>query len=78
MFLKSLILLIVPASSKTKHIRLVDAISEGLDEAMKKNDSLVIMGRILPNMEVFLKLRRVLLKNMEKIELEILLYVNLL
>ena len=34
-----------PASSKMKHIRLVDAISEGLDEAMKKNDSLVIMGQ---------------------------------
>ena len=34
-----------PASSKKKHIRLVDAISEGLDEAMKKNDSLVIMGQ---------------------------------
>ena len=34
-----------PASSKTKHIRLVDAISEGLDEAMKKNNSLVIMGQ---------------------------------
>ncbi|MDB2322264.1 dehydrogenase E1 component subunit alpha/beta [Flavobacteriaceae bacterium] len=34
-----------PASSKTNHIRLVDAISEGLDEAMKKNDSLVIMGQ---------------------------------
>ena len=34
-----------PASIKTKHIRLVDAISEGLDEAMKKNNSLVIMGQ---------------------------------
>jgi len=34
-----------PASTKTKHIRLVDAISEGLDEAMKKNNSLVIMGQ---------------------------------
>ena len=34
-----------PASSKMKNIRLVDAISEGLDEAMKKNDSLVIMGQ---------------------------------
>ena len=32
-------------SKETKHIRLVDAISEGLDEAMKKNDSLVIMGQ---------------------------------
>ena len=34
-----------PASTKTKHLRLVDAISEGLDEAMKKNNSLVIMGQ---------------------------------
>ena len=34
-----------PASVKTNHIRLVDAISEGLDEAMKKNNSLVIMGQ---------------------------------
>jgi 2-oxoisovalerate dehydrogenase E1 component len=34
-----------PASIKKKHIRLVDAISEGLDEAMKKNNSLVIMGQ---------------------------------
>jgi 2-oxoisovalerate dehydrogenase E1 component len=34
-----------PASTKTNHLRLVDAISEGLDEAMKKNNSLVIMGQ---------------------------------
>jgi len=34
-----------PASIKTKHIRLVDAISEGLDEAMKKYNKLVIMGQ---------------------------------
>ena len=34
-----------PASVKTNHIRLVDAISEGLDEAMEKNNSLVIMGQ---------------------------------
>ena len=33
------------ASAKTNHLRLVDAISEGLDEAMKKNNSLVIMGQ---------------------------------
>ena len=33
------------ASTKTNHLRLVDAISEGLDEAMKKNNSLVIMGQ---------------------------------
>ena len=35
----------ISPSEETKHIRLVDAISEGLDEAMKKNDSLVIMGQ---------------------------------
>ena len=34
-----------PASTKTNHIRLVDAISEGLDESMKKYNSLVIMGQ---------------------------------
>ena len=31
--------------TETKHIRFVDAVSEGLDEAMKKNNSLVIMGQ---------------------------------
>ena len=36
---------LISPSIETKHIRLVDAISEGLDEAMKKNDSLVIMGQ---------------------------------
>jgi 2-oxoisovalerate dehydrogenase E1 component len=35
----------ISPSTETKHIRFVDAVSQGLDEAMKKNDSLVIMGQ---------------------------------
>lgn len=36
---------IVPASDNTKEIRFVDAISEGLREAMRKHDKLVLMGQ---------------------------------
>ncbi|ARN76956.1 dehydrogenase [Nonlabens spongiae] len=35
----------VPASPSTKNIRLVDAVKDGLDVAMKKFDDLVIMGQ---------------------------------
>ncbi|GJM31207.1 MAG: dehydrogenase [Saprospiraceae bacterium] len=36
---------IAPISDKSKDIRMVDAISEGLDEAMHKHEKLVLMGQ---------------------------------
>ena len=46
----------VTPNDKLENIRLVDAISQGLRQAMEKHDDLVIMGaRILPNMEAFSK-----------------------
>lgn len=35
----------VPAKSKTKELRFVDAVSEGLKQSMEKHDNLVIMGQ---------------------------------
>ncbi|WP_299104845.1 dehydrogenase E1 component subunit alpha/beta [uncultured Tenacibaculum sp.] len=35
----------IPANQETKNIRLIDAISDGLRQAMEKDDSIVVMGQ---------------------------------